>query len=104
MRSKARRVAMLAPIYLAAAFSSARFASDAFAGCVCRCVNGSVQAICSSTLDIQPICAPQICPFVPPSITPIQPPSIPPIGTTSCAPVQVLNPRTNQYEWQRVCQ
>jgi hypothetical protein len=65
---------------------------------------GSVQAICSSTLDIQPICSAQICPIVPPSITPIQPPSIPPIGTTTCAPVQVLNPRTNQYEWRSVCQ
>jgi hypothetical protein len=34
----------------------------------------------------------------------IQAPTIPPIGTSSCAPVQVLNPRTNQYEWRRVCQ
>jgi hypothetical protein len=83
MKSKARhvgRVAFLAAIYLGPVFSSAQFASDAFAGCVCRCVNGSVQAICSSTLDIQPICAPQICPIVPPSIAPIQTPTIPPIG------------------------
>ena len=101
---RARRVTLLAAIYLGAVFSSVQFAPNAFAGCVCRCVNGSVQAICSSTLDIQPICATQICPIVPPSIAPIQTPAIPPIGTSSCAPVQVLNPRTNQYEWQRVCQ
>ena len=54
----------------------------AFANCVCRCVNGSVQALCSSSIDLPPICAPQICPITPPSIAPIQAPSIPPIGTT----------------------
>ncbi len=107
MGSKARRawrVTLLAAIYLGAPFSSVQFASDAFAGCICRCVNGAMQGICSSSIDIPPICAPTVCPIVPPSITPIQPPTIPPIGTTSCAPVQVLNPRTNQYEWRRVCQ
>jgi hypothetical protein len=91
------------PIALVA-FLTLQFSASAFASCTCRCVNGSVQALCTSTLDIQPICAPQICPIVPPSISPIQPPTIPPIGTSSCAPQQVLNPYTNQYEWRRVCQ
>ena len=78
MRSKARRVAMLAAIYLGVAFSSMQFVPDAFAGCVCRCVNGAVQGICSSSIDILPICAPQVCPIVPPSNAPIQSPPIPP--------------------------
>ena len=73
------------------------------AGCVCRCVNGEVQAICSSTLDIEPVCAPAICPIVPPAIRPIDPPTVPPIGTSSCRSEQVLNPSTRQYEWRQIC-
>lgn len=73
------------------------------ASCVCRCVNGEVQAICSSTLDIEPICAPAICPITPPAIRPIDPPSVPPIGTSSCRSEQVLNPSTRQYEWRQIC-
>jgi hypothetical protein len=74
------------------------------ANCVCRCVDGSVQALCSSALDMRPICAPQICPIVPPSIAPIQTPMIPPIGTQHCRQVQVVNPITTRYEWRTVCQ
>lgn len=33
---------------------------EAQAECVCRCVNGEVRALCSSSLDIRPICAPTI--------------------------------------------
>lgn len=78
-------------------------APPAAADCVCRCVNGTVQALCSSTLDVEPICAPAICPIVPPAIRPIDPPTLPPIGTTECRPEQVLNPATNRYEWRQVC-
>ena len=74
------------------------------AECICACVNGQVQTLCSSTLDIRPICAPQICPIVPPSIQPIAPPTIPPLGTSQCELKQVLNPVTKQYEWKRICQ
>lgn len=82
---------------------SITLADDAAAACVCRCVNGEVQALCSSAIDIQPICAPQICPITPPSIAPIQQPRVPPIGTTNCRQAQVLNQRTGQYEWREVC-
>lgn len=74
------------------------------ANCVCRCVNGEVRALCTSTLDIQPICSPAICPIVPPSIAPIQGPMIPPLGTQGCRQVQVLNPTTGQYQWRTICQ
>ena len=84
-------------------FSIGFFSSSVEAACVCRCVNGEVRAICSSTLDLPPICSPQLCPLVPPSLPPLEPLKLPPLGTTECRMVQVLNPRTNQYEWQRVC-
>lgn len=74
-----------------------------FAACSCECINGSVQAVCSNSLDIRPICPPRICPIVPPSIQPIQTPYIPPIGTSGCRQEQVLNPYTNQYEWRSIC-
>lgn len=76
---------------------------DAGAACVCRCVNGEVRALCSSSIDIEPICAPQVCSIVPPSIAPIQQPRIPPIGTQSCRQAQVLNPNTGRYEWREIC-
>jgi hypothetical protein len=74
------------------------------ADCVCRCVNGEVRAICQSSIDLQPICAPAVCPIVPSRVEPITPPTVPPIGTSGCRNVQVLNPDTGQYEWHRVCQ
>ena len=72
------------------------------AACECRCIDGEVRALCSSTLDLDPVCAPRICPPVPPSIAPIQAPRIPPIGTTSCRQVQMEVPR-GRYEWREVC-
>jgi hypothetical protein len=77
--------------------------ANADASCVCRCVDGEVQPLCSSSIDLPPICAPAICTIVPPSIAPIQNPGIPPLGTSSCSPRQVLNPATNQYEWRSIC-
>jgi hypothetical protein len=77
--------------------------STANAYCECRCTNGRNIPLCSSTLEIPPICPPMICPLEPPSIPPIQAPQVPPIGTQNCWQQQVFNPATNQYEWQRVC-
>jgi hypothetical protein len=76
---------------------------NADASCVCRCVDGQVQPLCTSSIDLPPICALTICGIVPPSIAPIQTPGIPPLGTSSCSPRQVLNPATNQYEWRSIC-
>ena len=73
------------------------------AACVCRCVDGEMQPLCSSSIDLPPICPPTICSLVPPSIAPIQPPGIRPLGTSRCAQRQVLNPSTHQYEWRSVC-
>ncbi len=73
------------------------------AECVCRCVNGEVKAICRSSIDLPPICAPTICPIVPPAIAPIPAPMVPPIGTKQCNPEQVYNSFTKRYEWKTVC-
>lgn len=93
----ARRMVLLALSALAA------MASPAGARCVCRCVNGAVEPICESPLDLPPICSLQVCPLVPPAVTPIAPLTIPPVGTTSCQMQQVLNPVTGQYEWRQLC-
>ena len=77
--------------------------NQAQAGCSCQCVNGQVRALCSSAIDIKPICSPRVCPITPPSVKPIDTPSIPPIGTKVCTNMQVYNDVTFQYEWKKVC-
>jgi hypothetical protein len=84
-------------------FGLAAFPEIAAAACVCRCVNGQMQPICGSSLEIPPICPPTICQMVPPSIAPIPTPMVPPVGATSCRPEQVLNPHSRQYEWRTIC-
>ncbi len=78
--------------------------AHAHASCVCRCVEGHMRALCSTTLDIPPICPATICVIPPPAIAPLKPARIPPLGTFQCEQRQVLNPATQQYEWHQVCQ
>ena len=73
------------------------------AACNCVCINGEVRAVCSSTLDIEPICSSRVCPIVSPSVEPIQRPRVPPVGTTNCVQKQIYNERTRRYEWKEVC-
>lgn len=73
------------------------------ASCRCVCMNGKVRVVCSSTLDIEPICSPRVCPIVPPSVEPIQRPRFPPVGTSNCVQKQIYNERTRRYEWKEVC-
>ena len=77
--------------------------AQARASCECRCVEGSMQALCSSSIDIPPICPGTICALPPPSIAPIRTPPLPPLGTSQCTQRQVLNPATQQYEWRHIC-
>lgn len=79
------------------------FIGEADAACQCVCMDGEVQAVCTSALDIEPICAPRICPIVPPAIEPIQKPRVPPIGTSKCVQKLIYNDQTKKYEWQEVC-
>ena len=85
-------------------FSVLVFVSFAVAArCECKCVNGNVQAICSSTLDMKPLCSPNVCPLVTPSVQPLQTPMVPPIGTSNCEKQQVYNAYTRKYEWKTLC-
>ena len=77
---------------------------EALADCVCRCVGGEIQPLCSSTQDIPTICPPRMCSMAPPSIAPIRAPTIPPIGTSGCRQRQVQSPYTGQYQWRQVCE
>jgi len=79
-------------------------AGEAHASCVCRCVDGEMQAICSSTIDIAPICPPTACGMAPPSIAPIQRMQMAPLGTQQCSQRQVWDPATRRYQWQRMCE
>ena len=71
-------------------------------GCSCECVNGQMTPLCSSTLDIPPICT-GTCPLAMPGIAPISSPDMPPLGTKTCSNEQVYNSTTYQYEWRKVC-
>jgi len=94
-----RLLSLTAPfaIAVAATFST----GPAAAACQCVCMNGSVEAVCSSSIDIEPICPPRICPIVPPSVRPIDPPRVPPVGTNRCRSEQVWN--GEEYEWVEIC-
>jgi hypothetical protein len=86
-----------------AATTMVLFTSASQARCVCRCVNGNMEPICSSSLDIPPVCPATLCGITPPSVRPISPPVIPPIGTRNCRKEQVQNPYTGIYQWKTIC-
>lgn len=73
--------------------------------CVCRCVNGRMQSLCTSVNDMPAFCPPStLCPIAaPPTLAPLGPPIAPPVGTRSCFQRQILNPATGQYEWNMLC-
>ena len=73
------------------------------AGCKCVCMGGQNQPICSSSIDLPPICPPRVCPLETPSVQPLQSPRVPPIGTKSCTQKQVYNDFSGRYEWKEVC-
>ena len=77
--------------------------TESDAACTCQCVNGEMQPLCSSSIDLVPICPPTICPLAMPSIAPLAPLTLPPLGTTSCRMAQVCDAFGN-CRWQQVCQ
>jgi len=70
------------------------------ASCVCRCVGGEVQPICTQAIDMPPICAPAICPASPAALPSNR---IPAFGTESCSRQSVFDPRTGLYEVRTIC-
>ena len=56
------RVASLIIAAAAIFLFSLAFAKEASADYVCQCVNGELAAIVSGNIDVQPVCAPRVCP------------------------------------------
>jgi hypothetical protein len=85
---------------LAALIVSVLEVGPALAGCSCSCVDGRVQASCSSSYDIKPICPAMPC--ATPSvrgITPVGPPSA---GAHACREQQVCD-SFRRCEWKQMC-
>ena len=82
--------------------------ATAHADCVCLCVNGQPQAMCSNPYETRPMCS-GFCPAeptLPGQVTPVQMrPDMPPgDGTKSCHKELALNPMDAQLQWQWVCE
>ena len=75
----------------------------AMASCECRCIDGEAQAVCSSSLEVGPICSSRICPTRSPSVAPTERPRVPPTGTSRCTQQQVYNEYLRKYEWKEIC-
>ncbi len=73
------------------------------ASCACQCVNGEVEPICGSAIEVPPVCAPRVCPIVPPEVEPITPPTVPPVDTSRCQMVQVYDEEAKKYVWRKIC-
>lgn len=78
-------------------------ASPAQAWCMCQCVGGQMQPLCSGPTELAPLCPPTVCPLVPPSLPPIAPIQLPPLGTSRCREEQVYDRYLHQYVWETVC-
>ena len=76
---------------------------SAEASCVCRCVDGGMHPLCTSSMELPPICPITVCPIVPLTLAPLPPIQLPPLGASQCSQRQVLDPATGQYEWRSVC-
>jgi len=74
----------------------------ASAACTCQCVNGQMQPLCQSAIDLPPVCAPTICPIAAPSLAPLTAPILPPLGTSQCEQAQICDTQ-GKCEWQQVC-
>lgn len=68
-------------------------ATNASAACYCVCENGRSVPRCSSTYDVPPYCAYNICPLPQPRLKQIEPPG--------CRSEYVWT--GYRYEWRRVC-
>jgi hypothetical protein len=79
------------------------FSYEAKAECTCECVNGHVQPLCESSIDLPPLCPPTLCPLMSPSLAPLNPPTLPPLGTSECHQARICDQFGN-CRWQQVCQ
>ena len=76
--------------------------APARAACLCQCVDGEMQPLCESTIDLKPICPRAVCFPPPPSLAPLNPATLPPLGATACRQAQLCDSYGN-CRWQQVC-
>lgn len=69
-------------------------------GCVCACVDGGIQPVCSSAYMTE-FCSPRICPVPLPYPKPPMPPVVEPPGVSTCFPAQVA--MRGEYKWTVLC-
>lgn len=74
-----------------------------YADCLCVCVNGKVENVCSNSYDVKVPCAHIVCPVPSPSVKPLDALRLPPVGTTQCDKEQVYNENEGRYEWTTLC-
>lgn len=79
------------------------FICIANAKCVCKCVNGKIEAIYDNILDLPSIYPLTLCPLLTPKLALLKVLSLPPIGTTECKEEQVYNSYLGDYEWKEIC-
>lgn len=76
------------------------FVPPALAGCSCSCIDGRVQAMCTNSFDIKPICPALTCPRSgATAITPVGPPGS---GARACREERVCD-AFQRCEWKDSC-
>ena len=91
---------------LLAALVVASLSNYASADCRCSCVNGQIEAVCATSSELPPVCAPRACTVKPLHAALVADKSSP-LATASkrqCRDTEVLNPRTGAYVTKQVCQ
>lgn len=78
--------------------------TSAAAKCVCACVNGKMEAVCSSSggmTGMKPMCA-GMCPMAGPGMSGMGDNSSN-FNRGGCRQEQVWNDATRRYEWKTIC-
>jgi len=81
------------------------FSKNASADYVCQCVNGELAAIVSGNIDVQPVCAPRVCPAPTSTSSMARNLQVSSQGGngSDCAPQQVMDTVSGKYEWKVLC-
>ena len=74
--------------------------TSADASCICRCLDGRMQPLCSSENDMPAFCDQTPCPHDAPVANA---PTVPTVGKRRCFQMKKFNPQTGLNEWQKVC-
>ena len=90
-------------VVAAVALLLAAAGAPAEAACVCRCVGGKAQPICSSSTDIPPLCNMTVCPMATPKVSPLDQAKPKPAVKPGCTVKQVYDPETGTHNWEQIC-